>query len=458
MGDGENELSGIRSAMSAGTELFRPISAEVDSDGRLVRADDALIRLHARSGGIEGGMLAIPALARLADLSIRLQMRLSRAVRVSDEAEQLELWVEVRPEGKLAKLNIISWHVLASLAKPRAVVDDDMPEIDTGTMRLDAALRMVHASGIATVGLTPTDFGRDYQEILNELYSGAECITGLIDLATPHVVTSGCTLTRISDDKVVEVTGEKLSDNYRLFFKSKQTPVDHAPAQSGVAPEAMFGKHLAPVLRQPLGRIIANAETIGSELQGPIRENYALYARDIANAARHLSALVDDLGDLEAIERADFKTAKDEIELGDVARRVAGLLSLKAADHSIVIETPDANIAVYAVAEFRRTLQILLNLVNNAIRYSPDGTQVYIEIAQVENWAQISVTDQGKGIALADHDKVFEKFERLGRSGDGGSGLGLYISRRLADAMGGELFVADTDSGGAKFTLRLPTV
>lgn len=443
--------------MSAGTELLRPISAEVDSDGRLVRADDALIRLHVRSGGVEGGILAIPALARLADLSIRLQMRLSRAVRVSDEAEQLELWVEVRPEGRLAKLNIISWQVLPSFAKPRAVDDADTPNIDSGIMRLDAARRLIHASGVATFGLMPRDFGRDCQAVLNELYSGAEYIAGLIDLATPHAATSGCTLKRISDDKAFEVTAEKLSDNYRLLFKIEPSPiVGNAPERFRDAPEAMFGKHLAPVLRQPLGRIIANAETIGSELQGPIRENYALYARDIANAARHLSALVDDLGDLEAIEQAGFKTAKDEIELGDVARRVAGLLSLKAADHSISIQTPDADIVVHAVAEFRRTLQILLNLVNNAIRYSPDGTQVYIEIAQVENWAQISVTDEGKGIARADYNKVFEKFERLGRSGDGGSGLGLYISRRLAHAMGGELFVTDSDNGGAKFTLRLP--
>ena len=443
--------------MSSGTELLRPISAEVDSDGRLVRADDALIRLHVRSGGIDGGMLAIPALARLADLSIRLQMRLSRAVRVSDEAEQLELWVEVRPEGRLAKLNIISWQVLASLAKPRAVDDADTPNIDSGIIRLDAALRLIHASGVATFGLMPRDFGRDCQAVLNELYTGAEYIAGLIDLATPHAATSGCTLKRISDDKAFEVTAEKLSDNYRLLFKIEPNPIfGNAPERFGDAPEAMFGKHLAPVLRQPLGRIIANAETIGSELQGPIRENYALYARDIANAARHLSALVDDLGDLEAIEQVGFKTAKDEIELGDVARRVAGLLSLKAADHSIFIQTPGIDIAVHAVAEFRRTLQILLNLVNNAIRYSPDGTQVYIEIVQVENWAQISVTDEGKGIARADYNKVFEKFERLGRSGDGGSGLGLYISRRLAHAMGGELFVTDSDNGGAKFTLRLP--
>jgi signal transduction histidine kinase len=253
------------------------------------------------------------------------------------------------------------------------------------------------------------------------------------------------------------VSGDVVAEGYHLKFNEVSLPErDAVRSDAGGVPGALFGKHLAPALRQPLGRIIANAETIGSELQGPIRENYALYARDIASAARHLSALVDDLGDLEAVEREDFKTARDHVELGDVARRVAGLLALKAADHSIRIKPPTEQQVAPAIAEFRRTLQILINLVSNAIRYSPDGTEITIDLASDNQFAQISVSDQGAGIALDDREKIFEKFERLGRSGDGGSGLGLYISRRLARAMGGDLTVDEDAGGGAKFTLRLP--
>nr|WP_246156255.1 HAMP domain-containing sensor histidine kinase [Sphingorhabdus profundilacus] len=263
------------------------------------------------------------------------------------------------------------------------------------------------------------------------------------------------------DGRLFDVWGEQLVDEQQRAVGFRLSFVSHGEetlAIAALAPVggALFGKNLAPVLRQPLGRIIANAETIGGELQGPIRENYALYARDIANAARHLSALVDDLGDLEAVERPDFRTARDEIELGDVARRVAGLLALKAADHRIVIHTPTDASKVTAIAEFRRTLQILLNLVNNAIRYSPDGTVISIETETADRFAVVTVSDQGRGISIEDRDKIFEKFERLGRSGDGGSGLGLYISRRLARAMGGELSVTNSDDGGAKFVLRLP--
>jgi signal transduction histidine kinase len=98
----------------------------------------------------------------------------------------------------------------------------------------------------------------------------------------------------------------------------------------------------------------------------------------------------------------------------------------------------------------------VLNLVTNAIRYAPSGTTVLIETGRSANFALLSVSDQGAGVPFEDRERVFEKFERLGRSGDGGSGLGLYISRRLARAMGGDLICTDSDKGGARFELRLP--
>jgi signal transduction histidine kinase len=441
--------------MSSGSQLSRPIFAEVDGDGRLVRADDALARLNQRAGGVHGGMLVIPALASLAGLAIRLQMRLSRAVRVADETEHLELWVEVIPEAQLAKLSIISWQVLSSAAKFTNSVVGRSPPKYAGVMKLDAALRLIQASGVAAQGLAPADFGRDAREVLRALFEESDELSILLDAVAEGIGITPRPIKRLFDGRIFAVAGQSRPEKYELLFDPIADTVGDVHAEN-IAPDVMFGKHLAPALRQPLGRIIANAETIGSELQGPIRENYALYARDIANAARHLSALVDDLGDLEAVERADFKTARDEIELGDVARRVSGLLALKAADHSIRVLTPPDSEQVPAVAEFRRTLQIMLNLVNNAIRYSPDGTDITIEMNLDDKAASISVSDQGAGINPEDREKIFEKFERLGRSGDGGSGLGLYISRRLARAMGGDLWVGDAETGGAKFTVRLP--
>jgi len=440
----------------SGAQLINPISGEVDADGRLVSADDALVRLNERAGGRKNELLAVPAIKTLALLAIKLQMKLSRAVRVADDAEHLELWIEIDPTPDKARLSIISWRVLPEVRRTSST-SAPAPIVHENVMKFDPVGRLVRATGEASHGLMPSDFGRDGRALLASVFEGGAALESLLSSMSASIAVTLCSLTRVSDGLVFHVNGGSVANGFELQFERVEEPsTPIAAPKESVAAGALFGKNLAPVLRQPLGRIIANAETIGSELQGPIRENYALYARDIANAARHLSALVDDLGDLEAVERPDFKAARDNIELGDVARRVAGLLALKAADHRISVHTPPEDMLVPAVAEFRRTLQIILNLVNNAIRYSPDGTNIFIDIATVDAEAVISVRDQGKGIDPADREKIFEKFERLGRSGDGGSGLGLYISRRLARAMGGELHVENAEDGGAIFTLRLP--
>src|SRR3546814_18150392 len=90
-----------------------------------------------------------------------------------------------------------------------------------------------------------------------------------------------------------------------------------------------FGRRIDGALRGPLSRIIATAETISGQFDGPIRADYARYAGDIAHAGRHLLGLVDDLADLQNIERPGFKAARDEIDLGDLARRPVGLLGMK---------------------------------------------------------------------------------------------------------------------------------
>ncbi|MEP7349008.1 MAG: HAMP domain-containing sensor histidine kinase [Sphingorhabdus sp.] len=444
------------------TPLSQPIRGDVGSDGQLIFADAALRRLHHRAGGQEGGALAIPGLAALAALTLRLKMRLSRAVRVADENEDMELWVEAVPEGDIAKLSILSWRALsAGIPTPEGDLrEQHFKAIDADSALLfDTSLRLVSAAGDVAMQLERVDFGKAASDILQKITGDVRRTQPILDamnakqaFAAVRVSTVDHAEMLISGHPQVMTNGDISGYRCDLHFALLPKVADPAAGSPGV----LFGRQLAPVLRQPLGRIIANAETIGSELNGPIRENYALYAKDIANAARHLSALVDDLGDLEAVERPNFATARDNIELGDITRRVAGLLALKAADHSIRIVTPTDDHKVPAVAEFRRVLQILLNLVTNAIRYSPDGTEVFIDIAIEEDFALVMVSDQGAGIDESDYERVFEKFERLGRSGDGGSGLGLYISRRLARAMGGDLTVAKAASGGAKFTLRLP--
>lgn len=220
--------------------------------------------------------------------------------------------------------------------------------------------------------------------------------------------------------------------------------------------DPQFGRRIDGALRGPLSRIIATAETIHGQFDGPIRADYARYAGDIAHAGRHLLGLVDDLADLQNIERPGFKAAADEIDLGDLARRAVGLLGMKAEEKGIRIDAPKGDDKMPATGEFRRVLQVLLNLLGNAIRYSPENSQIWIRVDREGDRAMVTVADQGQGIAADQQAVVFEKFERLGRTDSGGSGLGLYIARRLARAMNGDLTVDSAPGQGARFTLSLP--
>ena len=436
--------------MNGAAPLIRAVTGEVSPKGILLRADDALQQLHIRAGGEPGGVLACPALLSLSQTVIRLRMQLARPVWVSEGTDNLELWVEAEPFNNDVRLSILSWRKIENVAvkpKLRDIWPDQGQELVT--LRFDQALRLIDACGPVEGIVKDTDFGSSAKIILGRLF-GPDALPALQNVERFLPISRGSV--RTLNDACMWVWGQAERDGAGQISGYTLSLAQADRSSSG----ALFGKQLAPVLRQPLNRIIANAETIGSELLGPIRENYASYARDIANAARHLTALVEDLSDLEAVERPGFSTAPDDIELGEVARRAAGLLALTAADHSMTISLPDTQTYVTATAELRRVLQIMLNLITNAIRYSPDGTEVWVEVGAEDGFAYVSVSDQGAGVGVDDRERIFAKFERLGRTGDGGSGLGLYISRRLARAMGGDLTVEDAKGGGAKFTLRLP--
>ena len=197
-----------------------------------------------------------------------------------------------------------------------------------------------------------------------------------------------------------------------------------------------------------MSRIVEQAETIGAQAEGPIRRDYADYAQDIASAGRHLLGVVGDLVDLQAIEREDFRPRRDQIDLADLARRAAGLLKVRAASRGIRIDLP-GNEQLPALGDAGRVVQILVNLIGNAIRHSPADAAIWIRGEVQEGRTLILVADQGQGIPLADQTRIFDKFTRLDQS-DGGSGLGLYIARRLARAMSGDILIDSAPGEGAR--------
>ena len=438
----------------------------------LVAADDALAALQRACGGDIPGTIAIPALLELTRKAWRCASPLSRMIHAQDGENAVAAWVEVSPEADGCALALSHWRVNRLAEAPDAAPDDSLGE-DAALLaqiadlhaRLDArqGVIAVGRSGEPAVALADAmraGRGRPWTDFV--LLPGAAhrqpLHWRLLDGATVEAEgVAGRWRARL-----LPAAGEDDTAGFDLYLVPAAVdavPEPDDPSDPAAVPDALdgiLGRDLAPALRRPINRIIANAETIRTRLAGPLADEYANYAGDIAEAGRHLLGLVEDLADLEAIDAPGFAPTPDRIDLADAARRAAGLLAVRAQERAIAVEVPPSGESVAAIGEFRRVLQVLLNLLGNALRYAPAHSTVRIGVDARGDRARVTVADEGEGLTAAEQAKVFDKFERLGRSGDGGSGLGLYISRRLARAMGGELSVASTPGKGARFTLELP--
>ncbi len=452
-----------------------PIRAISDGADAFISADRAIAALQLHCGGDLPGTIAVPALLEVVRKARRYGLKLARTIHAQDGANAITAWAEVEPlAGEDAGCEILlrNWHSTplppedtAEIEARRGEIDRDLAEL---TVRLDAGQRVLTVEAeapdlVALAAAMEAGFGRPWTQFVTMPGGGPVQPLHWRLLDGAEIAVPGSPRTwRVSlfpqQGPGTEPAG------FELCLVSPQLPAP--PPEANTAPvvprHRLVGQDVAPVLRQPIARIIANAETISSRLAGPISDDYANYAADIATAAHHLLALVEDLTDMEVVEADDFSTEPDRIDLADVARQAAGILGVRAREKGIVLDAPRAGESLLAIAEFRRVLQVLINLISNAIRYSPGESQVWIRLEDGEadgeqpTRARVIIADQGPGLSDADQARVFEKFERLGRSGDGGSGLGLYISRRLARAMGGDLSIESAPGQGARFILEVP--
>jgi signal transduction histidine kinase len=269
---------------------------------------------------------------------------------------------------------------------------------------------------------------------------------------------------RAAPDAVIFLQGAPIRDQQGGFagfsgsFRWQNRPGVAQPKSSEPPrPQAaLMPPRIDRALRMPLDRIIRSADAIAARDDGPLRHDYAAYASDIAAASRHLLGLVDDLGDVQAIEAKSFQIETEVIDLSDIIRRAAGLLRVRAADRNVRIDTSDAEYPASAKGDYRRVMQILVNLIGNAVRYAPEASSIWVRIEDEDDLVAVIVADQGQGIAAADHARIFDKFERVNPDEPGGTGLGLFISRALARAMGGDITVDSAPGQGARFVLTLP--
>ena len=214
-------------------------------------------------------------------------------------------------------------------------------------------------------------------------------------------------------------------------------------------------------LRTPLNAIIGFSDMLSNELLGPLGNvNYRSYAKDIHGSARHLLSIIDDLLNLSRLDVVGTEPHREVAPARALADEVLTMISVQAAGRKLSVrgESSSENLALNV--DQRAMKQVLLNLLSNAVKFTEPGGSITLAIAPLDDGGvQISVCDTGHGIGdehLVEVFEPFRSFNPLVRASDAGSGLGLWISRRIVEAHGGEIAIRSVLGKGTTVAVNLP--
>jgi signal transduction histidine kinase len=255
---------------------------------------------------------------------------------------------------------------------------------------------------------------------------------------------------RLTLDEAERLTGGQIG-----FF--------HFLGDDGVTLQSWSSNTLAGMaahdLRNPLTAVHAFAALLEETGLGPVSERQREVLRRIRSTSEHMLELVNDLLDVAKIEAGRLELRREPQDLAAVVREVVTTCQLLASPKGITLEVAAVDELPTACFDRARIDQVLSNLLDNAIKYSPRGSRVRITVERRDGEALISVQDQGRGIAPERIGQLFQAFSTDGEKGTGGekaTGLGLAIARRMIEAHGGRIRVASELGAGSLFQVALP--
>ena len=219
-----------------------------------------------------------------------------------------------------------------------------------------------------------------------------------------------------------------------------------------------FVANVSHELRTPLASIRASAETLqDGAMEDP--EAARQFLGRISHNAERMSALVQDLLDLSRLESGEVRLNLSPVDVSRVIQEVVEIYGEQARAKGVSIAAVDEEAAVEATADENRLQQVLSNLVENAVKFTPSGGEVKVEVERRGRWLEVRVLDSGVGVAAEDAPHVFERFYKADRLQDqGGTGLGLAIAKHIVQSHGGRMWVSSRDGGGSVFGFTVPGV
>jgi signal transduction histidine kinase len=235
-----------------------------------------------------------------------------------------------------------------------------------------------------------------------------------------------------------------------------------ATAETAVALRDEFLSIASHELRTPVAVLLGNTQLLERVLSGRVRQDTRV-RQSFAAIERQLTriqALIATMLDVSRIERGHLKIEHDPLDLIALVQAVVEEVRTTTQAHPIELIIPaDPPLSIFVYGDALRLEQVMFNLLQNAIKYSPDGGPIQVTIARAEDWASVAVTDHGLGIAAEALPHLFERFYRapaVRSEHISGMGIGLYIVHEIVTLHGGDVSVASEQGAGTTVTLRLP--
>jgi signal transduction histidine kinase/DNA-binding NarL/FixJ family response regulator len=214
-------------------------------------------------------------------------------------------------------------------------------------------------------------------------------------------------------------------------------------------------------LRTPLNSVLALAEVLQEDVYGPLNERQRRYLQTIESSGRHLLSLINDVLDVSKIESGHLEVDKGFVNVGELAEASLRLVRQVASRKGIALEHEIRTTAPLLHGDERRLKQVLVNLLANAVKFTPEGGRVGLRVHDEPEAGRIAFTiwDTGIGIAEEHYGRLFQPFMQVDGSltrGHEGTGLGLTLVRRLTELHDGSVAVESTPGAGSAFTVTLP--
>jgi signal transduction histidine kinase len=243
--------------------------------------------------------------------------------------------------------------------------------------------------------------------------------------------------------------------NARLF---REIADKSAQLESASRHKSEFLANMSHELRTPLNAIIGFSEVLSEGMFGEVNDKQAEYLQDILESGRHLLSIINDILDLSKIEAGRMELESAEFDLPAAIGNALILVRERASRHGIALGSGIDERLGDVDGDERKIKQVLLNLLSNALKFTPEGGRIDVRADRRDGVVEISVSDTGIGISPTDQDAVFQEFRQVGTAEKRaeGTGLGLALSRKFVELHGGRIWVESQVGAGSTFTFTLP--